>query len=292
MLSREEYIRLSLENNLFWLRIMKEHAIFIESSMLPPDRSLTLEASRFKRQFEQLLATAIRLSNGSVSKESLQSGQFYTRYTDEAERITQKFTGITINRNLTQQETNIEPATPFTETPHRKEQEVSSFNQSVINMVSDFIRFKTSLYNSQASCRIATMLYTSTIQHVIHEAQKYVDTLNMLQKREAVPRDDNFWNHIMSDHAKVIRGLLDPTEVRLFNEADRFAKVFDAIIQSENNQMMNPPENAMIATREISEFKSVLTRGLIECKIKAIMMPLFTDHLLREANHYLYLLQF
>jgi hypothetical protein len=81
MLPREEYIRLSLLYNLFWLRIMKEHAIFMESMMLPPARLLSAQADRYKQQYERLLATAIRLAGGALPKYVLQSGHYYTRYT-------------------------------------------------------------------------------------------------------------------------------------------------------------------------------------------------------------------
>jgi hypothetical protein len=32
-------------------------------------------------------------------------------------------------------------------------------------------------------------------------------------------------------------------------------------------------------------------QGLVECKIKSIIIPLLGDHTLREANHYLRLLK-
>ncbi len=42
---------------------------------------------------------------------------------------------------------------------------------------------------------------------------------------------------------------------------------------------------------EIQKFKTAGTEGLIACKIKSIMTPLLGDHVLREANHYIRLLE-
>lgn len=109
MLSREEYVRISLESDLFWLRIMKEHAIFLESAIPPMNSNLAMEADHLKKVFEELLNRAITLASTSVSREALLSGENYTRFTYEAERIMQHFTGIYIDRNLTYLETNIEP---------------------------------------------------------------------------------------------------------------------------------------------------------------------------------------
>lgn len=288
MLNDEEYTRLSMENNLFWTRIMREHAIFIESSMPAPQRQLAIQAAQFKRQFDRLLSESIRLANGFVSDQSLQSGQYFTQYTEAAEQATQQFTGVQINAGLTKAEYNVQPSVPRSPV-WQKTQEISRFNQSVLDQVNAFARFKSDLYNRQASCKLFTFLYTSVYDHVFHEAQKYSEILTGLQKRDENYNDDyeSFWNKHMSDHAKVMRGMFDPTEAGHFNAADSFAKAFDAII---NSQPASKTEELEVA-KALSEFKATTTKEILECKVKSLMSPLFTDHILREANHYIYLLQ-
>lgn len=288
MLNDQDFIRLSLENNLFWARIMKEHAIFIESSMPPPQAQLAAQADQFKQQFDRILAETIRLANGIVSVRALQSGQYFTRFTEAAEQATQKLTGIEINSNLTKAEYNIQPTGSYPPTQPTA-QNIFSLNQYVLEQINAFAKFKSDLYNMQASCRIFTFLYTSIYEHVFHEARKYMEILSWLQKR-----DDNynkdfeaFWNQHMSDHAKVMRGWFDPTEAEHFNKADGFAKTFDAIIQQRNADRAEE----LAATRELSEFKASTTQEILECKVKSLMAPLFTDHILREALYYIYLLQ-
>jgi hypothetical protein len=53
----------------------------------------------------------------------------------------------------------------------------------------------------------------------------------------------------------------------------------------------NVTEASLRATRNIRDFKATGTEGLLECKIKSIILPLLADHTLREANHYLRLLK-
>ncbi|MBR0599561.1 DUF2935 domain-containing protein [Sinanaerobacter chloroacetimidivorans] len=293
MLTSEEFVRMSLEANLFWIRIMKEHAIFIESVILPPERQLALEADNFKQQFEALLEAVISQSNGFVTREALHSGEFYTRYTDEAERLTQQYTGIAINRNLTLMETNIEPMNPSTMVTDLKAQEVFALNQRILSQMQAFLQFQTNLLNRQASCQIFTLLYTSVIEHVVLEGRDYYRTLTNLQNKTAdmfLPQDEFFWNRLMADHAKAIRGLLDPVESDLFYEANRFANYFSELLEK---AFLIPPtdENPLIQVREFGDFKGLITQGLISCKVEAIMLSLYTDHLLREANHYIRLLQ-
>jgi hypothetical protein len=75
MLSKEMFVQWSLQYNLFWLRIMKEHAIFIEATMPPPGKSLAQKADAYKQNYDQFLLTAITLSNGILPLDVLQSGQ-------------------------------------------------------------------------------------------------------------------------------------------------------------------------------------------------------------------------
>ncbi len=294
MLSSEEYIRKSIEYNLFWVRIMKEHAIFIESALPCSQKQLANQAEQFKQQYERQLAETIRLANGVVAKEVLQSGQFFTQFTEAAEQAVQKFTGIDINSNLTRTEYNIEPLNPSATMGTQKEQEVSALNQSILNQTNAFARFKAELLNSQESCQLFTFLYTADLNHIFQEAKRYIEILNGLQNKtdRAKQNFKEFWNNNMSDHAKSMRGLFDPTEAKYFSEADYFVKLYEDLT---SNELIRPGGirigDELADARNISIFKADTTQGLIECKVKAIMSALYTDHLLREANHYIYLLQ-
>ena len=50
-------------------------------------------------------------------------------------------------------------------------------------------------------------------------------------------------------------------------------------------------ENSLQATKAIRDFKAQATRGLLDCDIRSIIIPLLGDHTLREANHFLRLLK-
>ncbi len=103
----------------------------------------------------------------------------------------------------------------------------------------------------------------------------------------------------MAEHAKFIRGLLDPTEEELFIIADRFGNEFDkltieakeAIDRTMHDDFSRVTRDSLQATMGIRDFKAQGTEGLLECKIKSIIIPLLGDHTLREANHYLKLLR-
>ncbi|HOA85258.1 MAG TPA: DUF2935 domain-containing protein, partial [Bacillota bacterium] len=88
LLSQREFITMSLDLNLFFLRIMKEHSFFLEVGFTPKDKNMAERAGAFRQKFEQLLTEAVSLANGNVSPELLSSNQATTQYTLEAERLT------------------------------------------------------------------------------------------------------------------------------------------------------------------------------------------------------------
>jgi hypothetical protein len=102
-----------------------------------------------------------------------------------------------------------------------------------------------------------------------------------------------FWNDIMAEHSKFIRGLLDPTEEELIQKANSFAGEFDELTKAAREAydkielLPEVTQSSMAATTEIRNFKQQGTLGILECKIRSIILPLLSDHVLREANHYL-----
>ena len=107
MISNEEYVILSLELHLFFARIMKEHALFLEAGFTPKNANLAREADRFKTTFENLLLRAVDLSNGIVRPMVLNSGEVVTDFTLDTEQKTQNFTGIPINQTITIRESRL-----------------------------------------------------------------------------------------------------------------------------------------------------------------------------------------
>lgn len=90
-----------------------------------------------------------------------------------------------------------------------------------------------------------------------------------------------------------IRGLLDPTEVDLLNTADDFAKEYLALLSTCNNAYDQTLTSASLKTTiKFRDFKQAGTEGIEQCKIRSIILPLLADHVLREANHYIRLLQY
>ena len=64
----KKYVSMSLETNLFFGRIMKEHAFFLLAAFPAKETVYREKADWFRREFEKLLKRVVWISNGIVGK--------------------------------------------------------------------------------------------------------------------------------------------------------------------------------------------------------------------------------
>lgn len=297
-----DFVRQSLELHLFFGRIMKEHSFFLELGFTPRDINYTQKSDEFRREFDKFLREVISLSNGVVSQSVLQSGEVITPYTLKAEMVSSYYTGIQIPTELTQEEAGL-MGSDRTTYNLALEERVFYLNQLSIKLISELIQFKTNILNNVLGCKMFTVNYPLLIDHIMREANLYLRIVQRLQNGEhinmerEVAEQELFWNRIMAEHSKFIRGLLDPTEEELINAANNFGKEFDQLTAASKAAMdktmplIKVTDESLKATKALRDFKEQGTQGLIECKVKSIIIPLLGDHVLREANHYLRLLK-
>lgn len=277
MLSQKEFITMSLDLNLFFLRIMKDHSFFLEIGFTPKDKHLAERAGIFRQEFEKLLSEATALANGNVSANALNSRQITTQYTLDAERLTNFYTGIPFNLDLTRREEMLRPGGHGAQDA-RLEEAVETLDRKAYQLTAELVMFKEQLLGSVRSCKIFTVNYPLLIEHILREARHFMNMLVMLVRRESrsSPTDllnqERFWNRQMGEHAKFIAGLLDPSEEALIETARMFGREFD-VLTAEAEQaarhtmdIAGITEDSIEKTERLRDFKSTGTRGLLDCR--------------------------
>lgn len=291
----ENYVAQSLELHLFFGRIMKEHSLFLKAGFTPVNLNFSAKAEFYKNEFEKLLSRAVTLSNGIISGNVLNSGEIVTEFTLTAERQTEKLTGIHINRNITERELNLSSCN-CREITNRFGQ-VKALNRMALRLLNGLIALKEEILNKVLSCQMFTMNYPLLIDHILREAKLYHKYVQMLETdgeidMQSMKEVECFWNQIMMEHALFIRGLLDPSETELINSADTFAADYSALLNScHNTQNRALTVDSMTETRKFRDFKTAGAKGIESCQIRSLILPLLADHVLREANHFIRILE-
>ena len=295
-MNTEKYITKSLELHLFFGRIMKEHSLFLEAGFTGANRDCARQAEFFKNEFEKLLCRTVSLSAGNIRDKVLDSGEIVTQFTAEAERQTERFTCIAINGEITQRELMLGES--GCQRMNREElcRQVKQLNSTALKLLDGLISFKEHILNKVLSCEMFTMNYPLLIEHILREAKLYREYVGILETHcdlsDCVMKETEcFWNQIMMEHAQFIRGLLDPTEKELFCAADGFANDYCELLkQCREAGDKTLTARSLAETVKFRDFKAAGTKGIENCEIRSVILPLLADHVLREANHYIRLL--
>lgn len=315
------YEQFSLETHLFFARIMREHALFLMAGIPPVNDRLVRQADDFREQFEDLLRQAVEMSRDRISERVLRSGELFTDFTGKAEKSTSELTGIPVDTGITLQERMLragsgnygenrglcrECSRKNDSLVRNRMDSIRALNRRALKLTDGLIAYKEMLLSQMKECRIFTFNYPLLIAHIIREAKLYRAFIQELEEKgtllpQTMRSMEIFWNQIMMEHALFIRGLLDPSEEELIKTANGFAGDYKKLLQEAREQDQKAGERQLqyeddLTRRTIREtikyrdFKEAGTKGITDCMVSSLILPLLADHVLREANHYLRIL--
>lgn len=297
MLSNEDFFKHSIKTHLFFLRILKEHLYFISTSLPKKNEDLINEAKTLTNHFNNLLNKALYYADGNINITS----DAITKYTLEAEKATANLSGMPIDTDLTTYEMSLINRSPSNLDNTSLIHNLINLNKETLELTKANIAFKKKILSMVKNCKVFITLYPLQLDHIIREAFYYLNILTQLEDRnnennyQDIIYTESFWDDIMKEHAEFIRVLLDPSENDLIYKANQFSNLYGDLkkeAQMINNIKMLEQITAksIQLTNEFKEFKEDGTKGILNCNIKSIIQPLLADHVLREANYYLYLL--
>lgn len=287
MVKNRNSVVLSLENHLFFSRIMKEHALFLEAGFASMNQHIAKEADRYKMQFEKILNQSVKLSHGVLSSDAIKSAEFVTEYTQSAEREMQRFTGIAIDRAVTAMEEDMQGEDNAYISPKLANQ-VLLLNRSAIRILDGFIDFEENILKEIMACSIFSSSYTSFVKHLMHESKNYRSyIINFDNEEEFTCEDmtqvDLFWDHSILEHAQYVRAILNSVDNELIQSCDAFSVSYQKLVAELSDK-------AAIAMKDMDIDADTISSA-VEFHVPSVILPLFADHLLREANHYIRLLK-
>lgn len=278
---------------------MKEHSLFLLAGFPAKETELIRRADQFRKEFEEGLRRTVKLADGIVSRSVLNSGEVVTEFTGKAECQTKNLTGIPIDTKITEAEERLRAGS--CDMVNRETAcQVRMLNRRMLRSLDGLISFKEEILREVTRCRLYTANYPLLIEHILREAKMYRQMILELEQQGRITAPDLrnleiFWNRIMMEHAQFIRGLLDPTECELMEAADGFAEDYCRLLEEAREQDRKATNlltvKTLQTTKQYQQFKTAGTEGITDCEIRSIILPLLADHVLREANHYLRILE-
>lgn len=146
------------------------------------------------------------------------------------------------------------------------------------------------------------------VDHISREAFYFRNRLEELNTGrldplpDAIINENVFFLRIMADHAKFIGHLLDPSERQLVEQSRNFSHDFDQLLfQARDLESMRPQSQTVplldqfldqnrISVKSLRDFKKTAKELIESCRIKSIIHPLLADHVFREAERFLFII--
>jgi len=252
-LTEQLFIERSLTENKFWLRIMKEHSYFLSEGFNKKDTNLIQQADRFYHFFEEQEKRAYQTPNNVAA--------------------------------------------------------VRKLNEDSIQLVLGLRNFKRNLLIMIINCKLLGFNFPLLVDHIAREAEYFIRTLKKFNDgildpiQDTIIKENVFWLKIMMEHSRFIASLLDQSERNLVKTASKFGDDFEVLLNQardvESMLLKKQPTYPIIgklnkdsetATQELRDFKQVGLDLIKSCQIKSVIDPLLADHVVREANHFLYMI--
>lgn len=191
---------------------------------------------------------------------------------------------------------------------HSDPEEIRRLNVEVYQAAAAIWAYKRKVLGLILRCEIHSNNYPLLVDHTSREAAYFVKRLRELNEGklrplpDAIIKENVFFLKIMADHAKFIGHLLDPSERKLVDQAREFSHDFDQLLyQATDLEHMRPQSETQplldqfldqnrVSVKSLRDFKKT-ARDLIDaCRIKSNIHPLLADHVFREADRFLHII--
>jgi hypothetical protein len=147
------------------------------------------------------------------------------------------------------------------------------------------------------------------VDHIAREAEYFMSSLQKFNQgivepiQDAIIHENVFWLRIMMEHSRFISSLLDQSERNLVTTTRKFGDDFEVLLNQardvESMLFHKKPTYPIIgkvnkdsenATTDLRNFKRTGLELIKTCQIRNVIDPLLADHVVREAEHFLFLI--
>lgn len=301
MLNNEEFLTVSLENGLFYLRTIREFCANIKLAFLNKNIEYSKKAEGFADRCEELGAILTKYADGNLSKKFLDSKSIVTEYTLPSELLTEKLFGIDINTDITRNELVLKPGIPGNIT-NEEVNIIMEVNKKALTLTQEFIEYLTDIFEKEKKLELFSYSYPALIKYMIEETKLYNSYLERLIRKEKV--DPSFVTDYqymfitsMKDAASFLRSMVNPSEEEFYIKAESFYVEFEHLLNEYKSTALSPDLQEALTTKTLkavkrfSDYISNCIKNVLDSKLYYIVEPIFLDNLYTEANYFIYILE-
>lgn len=297
MLNEMNFYTQSINDNLYYLRSMREFCESIQASFLENNKYYIEIADSIGKQCERLGKEVIDIANKNVNKDILESEIFVTKYSKEAELLTEKLFNININTDLTEQELRLESTNTIN--LNNIETSINRINNEALNISRNFITFCTEIKDKINSQELFSYLYLSYYEYMIDEINIFISDLERIINKESLSPIyilgyEYYYSDSFKKSAEFVRNWLDPIYREYYDQLNIYINAYEKLANDYLRADISPrllddlKERSIELSKRYKDVISNILKDYLDNKMHLIIPPTAIDNLLTSINFYIY----
>ena len=300
MLTEEEFLKESLNNNLYYLRTLRDFCINIELSFYD-NNEYKKRAGELASRSHELSREIVTATSGKVPNSGIEYEIFYTKYTLPIEKLTEKLFSINLATDITESQLSLTPTDTF-EVNKDTINKITSINERATAIAEDFITLSRQIREEMTSNNLFSYSYPTMYNFMIITIELYIGELNRLKERlrkdPIIALDTEYGYNITAyEIVSFLRGLIDPNATDYIETLNSILnETYPALLEDYNNLPLSPEnqqnlrERSLAIIRRIRLLISNMLEDLLNANLYFIIEPLAIDMFYRNINYFLYVL--
>lgn len=179
-----------------------------------------------------------------------------------------------------------------------------AFLHEAADVTREFCVYQRKLLHEKLCGKLHGACYPFFLDHLIREAQCFLELLERLQGGEAAlklgshTKSAVVWLRFMADHTRLIYHLIDPSERRMLKLAQDYSSLFDTLVaEGRDLSSMLYGETAQIRAfhrflldvradvQRLRDFNRMAEELVADCRLLGVLTAEVAAHMKREAEH-------
>lgn len=298
MLTNKDIYEQSLVNHIYFAGSIRSFCTTIGLTFFKNNQTYIDRAVALGYKATDIINEAISLMNKEISSAVLESEVYITPYTKDIDLLTEKLFDVSLVIDVDDDIKSLKNKGNVNYDSVINK--IDELNNKSLTLINDFKEFVTEIKNNLDKGELFSYLYIDFFNYMFDEISVYGRDIKRIESKNDytdfyLREFTYYFNELLRESAKYIRGFLDTKEQELFDRASYFVNAFASLTEKYLKSRDNPVNLSVETERLVTSYKEYVTsviKGLLATNVYLITPPVTLDNFLTNINVYLFIIKY